>query len=237
MPRLTLMPALNLTPLQAMKCSMVLFALAAVAACALPASAARDLHGMTAGVVAAPTGNATAEEVQPKFLDDILDYVESGIEQVADAIAGLWGGEVCIYGSNCGMNCEHDSYDESDPLDEACYEHDRCLADAASDEDKCACDDTLISAADEVRWPRAGGACKRAGPCMRRAHVLCVRRMVLAGAGPPPATPHAHALTHRCPTRRPQIAGWDDDSEMVRTAPTIRDGIAAFGKAMHGCYW
>ena len=34
-----------------------------------------------------------------------------------------------------------------------------------------------------------------------------------------------------------EIAQWDDDSEMVRTAPTIRDGIIALGKAKHGCYF
>lgn len=98
-------------------------------------------------------------------------------------MAGVFGGSVCLYGLNCGMNCVHDGFIEGDALDEACYDHDVCLRDAGDDtEAKCKCDEKLISTSGE-------------------------------------------------------IASWDEDSDMVRTAATVRDGIKVFGKAMHGCYF
>lgn len=75
--------------------------------------------------------------------------VPLSLQVVGDYVAGFFGSEVCLYGNNCGMNCVHDTYDPEDPLDYACWVHDRCLADDV--EDDCACDDALIAAANEVR--------------------------------------------------------------------------------------
>ena len=104
------------------------------------------------------------------------------LQQAADIVAGVFGGEVCVYGYNCGMNCKHDGYIKGDDLDYACYKHDRCLKKAKSKKAKCKCDDKLIRA--------------------------------------------ANAIARR-----------DDDSEMVRVAPTISDGIFTLGKAIHGCHF
>ena len=111
------------------------------------------------------------------------------MQQLADLAAGAFGGEVCIYGQNCGLNCEHSSYDKNDLLDEACYVHDKCLRKASKRKSKksqakkkCACDDALIATAND-------------------------------------------------------IASMDEESDMVRTAATVRDGIIYLGKAIHGCYF
>ena len=145
-----------------------------IALVALPAAcSARALRGLE--VVAAPNGT----QAETRGLDEVLEYVETAVEVAADAVAGLWGGGVCLYGNNCGMNCEHSSYDEDDALDKACYEHDQCLK--LGEEDVCDCDDKLIRDAAE-------------------------------------------------------IADWDDGSDMVRTAATVRDGMMDYGKAYHGCW-
>lgn len=73
------------------------------------------------------------------------------VQQAVDYVAGFFDSEYCLYGDNCGMNCEHYTYDENDPLDTACYEHDNCLKSAESEEATCECDDKLIRTADEVR--------------------------------------------------------------------------------------
>ena len=101
-------------------------------------------------------------------------------QTAADLVAGAFGGEYCMYGYNCGMNCEHGKYRKGDDLDYACYRHDRCLKKAKTKKAVCKCDDKLIRRADE-------------------------------------------------------IAQWSGDSDMIRTAPTVRDGIAIFGRTIHGC--
>ena len=71
----------------------------------------------------------------------------------------------CTYGINCGGSCTSDNVWVGGPLDEACHEHDKCLADPAYDQYKsstscsvggqpnCNCDAELARRAWEV------GAC------------------------------------------------------------------------------
>ena len=44
-----------------------------------------------------------------------------------------WSGG-CLYGLNCGGGCVSDTYWEGDPLDQACYQHDRCLDDTSPEQ-------------------------------------------------------------------------------------------------------
>ena len=163
---------------------------------------------------------------------------------IADVIAAkLWDGEVCLYGNNCGMHCTHDSYDESDPLDKACYDHDRCLEGASTQDAICACDDTLVRDADAVRprgccWeqPGAGHAVRACVAALRRACPACCGAPAHASSGSQRQPTCAHPRPP-APPAAPQIASSDDGSDMARTAVSVRDGIATFGKTVHGCYF
>lgn len=52
----------------------------------------------------------------------------------------------CVYGNWCGSNCTGTGGDPIDNLDQACQEHDNCLAGADSCH-ACACDKALLDKA------------------------------------------------------------------------------------------
>ena len=84
----------------------------------------------------------------------------------------------CTWGSNCGGSCTSDTYDPNDPLDTACYMHDKCLDDSAYDqynsawscafsgEVNCNCDTELARAAWEVGAQRGACTCAWEGGCL-----------------------------------------------------------------------
>ena len=118
---------------------------------------ARALRGVETTLASAAATTPTEPRNMVKDVLLTFEYLESFGESVADLVAGAFGSEYCLYGDNCGLNCEHNTYNEDDALDTACYVHDDCLRKAESTEDKCACDDRLIKTAGEIAdWELEG---------------------------------------------------------------------------------